>query len=174
MCYIIIKQDKEIFMKRSKFDKILNDINHFFGWGPYDISIPLWTCVIIIATVMLSCYYDKPELEDYNLKEELPKPQNEVVINDRDIAKGIRHQKAISADFNRMYDELKGLKKITWPNQPLDTASWYRKAHPCPPYNYIPTMGEYRKYIDKYETELYQDAKKRAKTKYANYKGKSK
>lgn len=158
-------------MKTSKFDKIFDDIKYFFNLGHKDSKIPFCTGIIVLATVILCCYYDKPELEDYNLKEKLPKPQNEVVINDRDIAKGIRHQKAISADFNRMYDELKGLKKITWPNQPLDTASWYRKAHPCPPYNYIPTMGEYRNYIDKYETELYQDAKKRAKTKYANYKG---
>lgn len=162
-------------MKKSKFDKILHDIDHFlFGWGHYDSYIPFWTCVILMTTGMLCVHYDKPELEKYNLKEMLPAPQNEVVINDRDIAKGIRHQKAISADFNRMYDELKGWKKITWPNQPLDTASWYRKAHPCPPYNYIPTMGEYRNYIDKYETELYFDAKKIAKTKYANYKGKQK
>ena len=131
---------------------------------------------IIIATTIFISDCNKPyaELENYNLKEKLPAPQNEVVINDRDIAKGIRHQKAISADFNRMYDELNVWKKITWPNQPLDTASWYRKAHPCPPYNSIPTMGEYRKYIDKYETELYFNAKKRAETKYANYKGKQK
>ena len=161
-------------MKKSKFDKILHDIDHFFECGHYDSSIPLWTCIIILTSSMLYGYYNKPELEEYNLKEKLPQPQNEVVIHDSDIAKGIRHQKAISADFNRMYDELKGWKKITWPNQPLDTASWYRKAHPCPPFNYIPTMGEYRKYIDKYETELYLNAKKRALTKYTNYKGKLK
>lgn len=161
-------------MKTDKFDKILDDINHFFEWGHYDSTIPLWTCIIILTSIMLYGYYNKPELEEYNLKEKLPKPQNEVVIHDSDIAKGIRHQKEVSVDFNRMYDELKGWKKITWPSQPLDTASWYRKIHPCPPYNYIPTMGEYRKYIDKYETELYFNAKKRAETKYANYKGKSK
>lgn len=161
-------------MKTRKFDKILDDINHFFEQGYKDSYIPFCASVIILATIILCGHYDKPELEEYNLKEKLPKPQNEVVVNDRDIAKGIRHQKEVSVDFNRMYDELKGWKKITWPSQPLDTASWYRKIHPCPPYNYIPTMGEYRKYIDKYETELYFNAKKRAETKYANYKGKSK
>jgi hypothetical protein len=35
-------------------------------------------------------------------------------------------------------------------------------------------MGEYRKYIDKYERGLYLNALDRAKTKYANYKGKLK
>ena len=117
-------------MKTDKFDKILDDINHFFEWGHYDSTIPLWTCIIILTSIMLYGYYNKPELEEYNLKEKLPKPQNEVVIHDSDIAKGIRHQKEVSVDFNRMYDELKGWKKITWPSQPLDTASWYRKIHP--------------------------------------------
>jgi hypothetical protein len=133
--------------------------------------------VTLPIVLFIICYYNigsRPDLENFNLKEQLPKPQNEVAVNDRDIVKRIQHQQKVAADFNRMYSELKGWKKITWPNQPLDTASWYRKAHPCPPYNYIPTMGEYRKYIDKYETELYSNAKKRALTKYANYKGKQK
>lgn len=177
MYYIMLKQEQNertLRMKNGKFNKIFDDLKFFLDDGHKESPIPLFTVLIVLAAVFLCCYYDKPELENYNLKEKLPAPQNEVVVNDRDIAKGIRHQKAISADFNRMYDELNVWKKITWPNQPLDTASWYRKAHPCPPYNYIPTMGEYRKYIDKYETELYFNAKRRSETKYANYKGKQK
>ena len=161
-------------MKTDKFDKIVDEIRYFFEDGYRESYIPCAAGTFVIIMLMLSGYYHKPELENFDLKEKLPAPQNEVVVNDRDIAKGIRHQKEVSADFNRMYDELKGWKKITWPSQPLDTASWYRKIHPCPPYNYIPTMGEYRKYIDKYETELYKNAKKRAETKYENYKDKQK
>ena len=59
-------------MKTRKFDKILHDIDHFFEWGHYDSSIPLWTCIIILTSIMLYGYYNKPELEEYNLKEKLP------------------------------------------------------------------------------------------------------
>ena len=73
------------------------------------------TAGITLPVVLFFVYYynigPRPDLEKYNLKEQLPKPQNEVVVNDRDIAKGIRHQKEVSVDFNRMYDELKGWKK---------------------------------------------------------------
>ena len=69
--------------------------------------------VLFIAFVMW--YYDffnKPDLENFNLKEQLPAPQNEIVVRNRDIADAIKHQQKISADFNRMYNELKGWKKI--------------------------------------------------------------
>ena len=134
--------------------------------------------VAIVACVLfVLCYYDiciQPDLEKFNLKEQLPKPQNEIVINDRDIADAIKHQQKVSADFNRMYNQLNGWKKITWPSQPVDSASWFRKIHPSPPYIHAPTMRQYRIYIYNYEKDLYKDAKEKLATKYANYKGKSK
>ena len=131
------------------------------------------TCILFI----LICYYDicmQPDLEKFNLKEQLPKTQNEAVVNDRDIADAIKHQRKISADFNRMYDELNGWKKITWPSQPVDTACWFGKMYPCPPFKHVPTMRQYRQYIYNYEKDLYKYAKEKATTKYTNYKGKQK
>ena len=159
-------------MKKSKFDEILNDIKYFFEYGHYDSSIPLWTFVILITTMMLCEYYNKPELEKYNLKEMLPAPQNEVVINDRDIAKGIRHQKEVAADFNRMYNKLQGREKRNWASQPVDTLGWYGKTHQYP--NGVHTLKDFNLYIYYYENFLTQDALIRARTKYANYKGKQK
>lgn len=131
--------------------------------------------VLFIAFVMW--YYDffnKPDLENFNLKEQLPAPQNEIVVRNRDIADAIKHQQKISADFNRMYNELKGWKKITWPSQPVDSASWFRKIHPSPPYLYAPSMRHYQKFIKNYEKDLCKEAEQLAKTKYANYKGNQK
>lgn len=133
--------------------------------------------VIVACIIFVICYYDvinKPYLEKFNLKEQLPKPQNEAVVNDSDIADAIKHQRKVSADFNRMYDELNGWKKITWPSQPVDTACWFGKMYPCPPFKHVPTMRQYRQYIYNYEKDLYKDAKEKATTKYTNYKGKLK
>ena len=132
---------------------------------------------IVLAIAFIIWYYDfpnKPELEKFNLKEQLPAPQNEIVIRDRDIADGIKHQQKVSADFNRMYNELKGWKKITWPSQPVDSASWFRKIHPSPPYLYAPSMRHYQKFIKNYEKDLRKEAEQLAKTKYAHYHSKQK
>jgi hypothetical protein len=112
----------------------------------------------------------QPDLEKFNLKEQLPKLQNEAVVNDRDIADAINHQRKVSADFNRMYDELNVWEKITWPSQPVDTACWFGKMYPCPPFKHVPTMRQYRQYIYNYEKDLYKYAKEKATTKYTNYK----
>ena len=129
---------------------------------------------IIIATAIFISDCNKPyaELENYNLKEKLPAPQNEVVINDRDIAKGIRHQKEVAADFNRMYNKLQGREKRNWASQPVDTLGWYGKTHQYP--NGVHTLKDFNRYIYRYEKFLTQDALIRARTKYANYKGKQK
>ena len=119
-------------------------------------------------------YYNigsRPDLENYNLKEQLPTPQNEVAVNDQDIARRIKHQQKVATDFNRMYSELKGWKKITWPSQPLDSANLYPNLLFRPE---NPTMRDYHRYIEKYEKSLYYMALRRCETKYANYKGKQK
>lgn len=132
---------------------------------------------IAVFILFILCYYDiciQPDLEKFNVKEQIPAPQNNVIIHDCDIADAIKHQQKVSADFNRMYNELKGWKKITWPSQPVDSVSWFRKIHPSPPYKHAPTMRQYRQYIYNYEMDLYDKAKKISETKYANCKGKSK
>ena len=132
---------------------------------------------IVLAIAFIIWYYDfpnKPDLENFNLKEQLPAPQNEIVVRNHDIADAIKHQQKISADFNRMYNELKGWKKITWPSQPVDSASWFRKIHPSPPYLYAPSMRHYQKFIKNYEKDLRKEAEQLAKTKYAHYHSKQK
>ena len=62
------------------------------------------TAIVTCTLFILICYYNicmQPDLEKFNLKEQLPKPQNEAVVNDRDIADAIKHQRKISADFKR-------------------------------------------------------------------------
>ena len=129
---------------------------------------------IVIATTLFVSYCNKPcaELENYNLKEKLPAPQNEIVVNDRDIAAAVKHQKEVAADFNRMYNKLQGREKRNWATQPVDTLGWYGKTHQYP--NGVHTLKDFAFYIYCYEKFLTQDAHVRAKTKYANYKGKSK
>ncbi len=133
------------------------------------------TAGITLPVVLFFVYYynigPRPDLEKYNLKEQLPKPQNEVAVNDRDIVKRIQHQQKVAADFNRMYGELKGWKKITWPSQPLDSANIYPDLLFSPE---NPTMRDYHRYIERYEKYLYHMALRRCETKYANYKGKQK
>jgi hypothetical protein len=126
---------------------------------------------IVIATTIFVSWCNKPvaELENYNLKEKLPTPQNEVVVNDRDIAAAIKHQKEVAADFNRMYNKLQGREKRNWANQPVDTLGWYGKTHQYP--NGVHTLKDFDRYIYSYEKFLTQDAHVRARTKYANYKG---
>ena len=133
------------------------------------------TAAIVACIIFVICYYDvinKPDLEKFDLKEQLPKPQNEAVVNDRDIADAIKHQQKVSADFNRMYDELKGWEKITWPSQPVDTACWFGKMYPCPPFKHVPTMRQYRQYIYNYEKDLYNESVKKCNKKYENHKNK--
>ena len=170
--YTII--DKLLFVRYARFGKNKRTILMFkfnFTNGKADkVAI-----VLFISFVMW--YYDffnKPDLENFNLKEQLPAPQNEIVVRNRDIADAIKHQQKISADFNRMYNELKGWKKITWPSQPVDSASWFRKIHPSPPYLYAPSMRQYQKFIKNYEKDLCKEAEQLAKTKYAHYHGKQK
>ena len=129
---------------------------------------------IVIATAIFVSWCNKPvaELENYNLKEKLPAPQNEVVVNDRDIAAAIKHQKEVAADFNRMYNKLQGREKRNWASQPVDTLGWYGKTHQYP--NGVHTLKDFNLYIYYYENFLTQDAYVRAMTKYKNYKGKSK
>lgn len=130
---------------------------------------------IVACAIFVICYYDvcmQPDLEKFNLTEQLPPRQNKVIVQDHDIAEGIKHQQKISADFNRMYYGLKGWKKITWPSQPVDSACWFGKMYPCPPFKRVPTMRQYRQYIYNYEKDLYKDAKEKATAKYTNYKGK--
>lgn len=175
MYYFKTKQEQMknriYFMKTSKFDNILDDIDYFFLQDGYkDSPIPLFTALIGLAAVILCCYYDKPELENYNLKEKLPAPQNEVVVNDRDIAAAVKHQKEVAADFNRMYNKLQGREKRNWASQPVDTLGWYGKTHQYP--NGVHTLKDFDRYIYSYEKFLTQDAHVRARTKYKNYKGK--
>jgi hypothetical protein len=127
---------------------------------------------IVIATTIFVNWCNKPvaELENYNLKEKLPAPQNEVVVNDRDIAAAIKHQKEVAADFNRMYNKLQGREKRKWASQPVDTLGWYGKTHQYP--NGVHTLKDFNLYIYYYENSLTQDAYVRAMTKYKNYKGK--
>lgn len=129
---------------------------------------------IVIATTIFVSYCNKPcaELENYNLKEKLPAPQNEVVVNDRDIAAAVKHQKEVAADFNRMYNTLQGREKRKWATQPVDTLGWYGKAHQYP--NGVHTLKDFALYIYSYEKSLTQAAHVRARTKYKNYKGKQK
>jgi hypothetical protein len=129
---------------------------------------------IVIATTIFISDCNKPyaELENYNLKEKLPAPQNEVVVNDRDIAAAVKHQKEVAADFNRMYNKLQGREKRNWANQPVDTLGWYGKTHQYP--NGVHTLKDFNRYIYRYEKFLTQNALVRARTKYANYKGKQK
>ena len=128
---------------------------------------------IVACAIFVICYYDvcmQPDLEKFNLTEQLPPHQNKVIVQDHDIADGIKHQQKISADFNRMYSELKGWKKITWPSQPVDTACWFGKMYPCPPFKHVPTMRQYRQYIYNYEKDLYNESVKKCNKKYKNHK----
>lgn len=132
---------------------------------------------IVACILFILCYYDiciQPDLEKFNLEEQLSKPQNNAVVKDHEISDAIKHQQKVSMDFNRMYNELSGWKKITWPSQPVDSISWFRKIHPSPPYRRAPTMRQYRQYIYNYEKDLYDKVKKISETKYANNKGKQK
>ena len=159
-------------METDKFDKILDKAKrNLDGFS----EITKGPVLLIAAFIFMHALINKTyaELEDYNLKEKLPKPQNEVVVNDWDIAGSIRCQQRFAADFNRMYNELKGWEKIRWKKQPLDSANIYPTMK-YPPRKVAPTLGEYHDYIFEYERKLYQAAYQRAKTKYANYKGKQK
>lgn len=133
---------------------------------------------VSVITLMIAfyvmCAYNigySPDLEKYDLKSKLPAPQNEIVVHDWDIEACIKYQQKYTADFNRMYNELKGWKKINWPYQPLDDNTCYPIF---PGSTKKPTMREYHAYIRGYEESLYQVALKRCKTKYRLYKGNQK
>jgi hypothetical protein len=98
-------------------------------------------------------------------------------MSDRGVAHFVKHEKEFTADFNRMYDELKGWDKIAWRSQPLDSAAIY----PATNYPFLKsvktkpvTMHQYHQYILEYRNKMYCHACQLAKTKYKNYNGKSK
>jgi hypothetical protein len=129
----------------------------------------------IISTGIYGHFFADHSLEDYDLNKKLHVPQKEVVMRDRGVAYTIKREKEFTADFNRMYNELKGWEKITWLSQPLDSAAVYPAAN----YSFHEepkpiTMHQYRDYILEYRNKLYCHACQLAKTKYKNYTGREK
>lgn len=140
--------------------------------------------IYVLSTIVLlgiyGTFFADHKLEDYDLNRKLlhfPLPRKEVVMRDRGVAHLVKREKEFTADFNRMYDELKGWDKIAWRSQPLDSAN----IHPSANYPYLKlegskpiTMRQYRQYILEYRHNMYCHACQLAKTKYKNYKGKQK
>ena len=141
-------------------------------------------CIYVLSTIVLlgiyGTFFANHKLEDYDLNRKLlhfPLPRKEVVMRDRGVAHLVKREQEFTADFNRMYDELKGWNKIAWRSQPLDSANIYPSAN----YPFLKleeskpiTMHQYRQYILEYRNKMYCHACQLAKTKYKNYKGKSK
>ena len=146
--------------------RIKSDTDIFLAWilGGWFFCLPA-----IVAYSTWKYESKKPELKNYNLEKKLPKPQNEIVVHDRDIAANIKRQKEMAEDFCRMRDSLKGWDRITWHNHPIDSASIYPKSRYS---SYQPTLYDYSRHINKYEINTYNAALKRCKTKYKNYNGK--
>lgn len=131
----------------------------------------------IVSMGIYGTFFAVPNLEDYDLNRKLHVPQKEVVIRDRGVQHFIKREQEFTADFNRMYAELKGWEKIAWYNQPLDSANIYPSAN----YPFLKleeskpiTMHQYRQYILEYRNKMYCHACQLAKTKYKNYNGKQK
>ena len=148
---------------RTFFERLLADeFREYYG------------IVVFSAIVSMGIYgssFTDHKLEDYDLNQKLHVPQKEVVIRNRGVQHIIKREKEFTADFNRMYAELKGWEKIAWYNQPLDSANIYPSAN-YPVLSKPITMHQYRQYILEYRNKMYCRACQLAKTKYANYKGK--
>lgn len=138
-------------------------------------------CIYVLSTIVLlgiyGTFFADHKLEDYDLNRKLHVPQKEVVIRDPGVQHLIKREKEFTADFNRMYDELKGWDKIAWGNQPLDSANIYPSAN----YPFLKlekskpiTMHQYHQYIMEYRNQMYCHARQLANTKYKNYNGKQK
>ena len=155
---------------RNFFERLLADeFREYYG-------------IVVFSTIVsmgiYGTFFADHKLEDYDLNRKLQHfPHKEVVMHDRGVQHLIKREKEFTADFNRMYAELKGWEKIAWYNQPLDSANIYPSAN----YPFLKleeskpiTMHQYRQYILEYRNKMYCHARQLAKTKYANYKGKQK
>ena len=152
---------------RTFFERLLADeFREYYG------------IVVFSAIVSMGIYgssFTDHKLEDYDLNQKLHVPHKEIVMRDRGVAHLVKREKEFTADFNRMYDELKGWDKIAWQSQPLDSANIYPSAN----YPFLKlegskpiTMHQYHQYILEYRNKMYCLACQLAKTKYKNYKGK--
>ena len=153
---------------RNFFERLLADeFREYYG-------------IVVFSTIVsmgiYGTFFADHKLEDYDLNRKLQHfPHKEVVMHDRGVQHLIKCEKEFTADFNRMYAELKGWEKIAWYNQPLDSANIYPSAN----YPFLKlegskpiTMRQYYRYILEYRNQMYCHARQLAKTKYANYKGK--
>ena len=162
-------KNKKIFFKKNAFGK--NFFERLSTGEFVDFYGPIIVSVFVLA-YLYAHFLANHELKDYSLKEKLPAAQYEVVVHDPAVAHLIKREKEFSADFNRMYNELKGREKRNWRNQPLDSANIYPiMKYPCRELQ--PTMHEYYRYILEYRNNLRCEANQLAITKYKNSKTKT-
>lgn len=105
-----------------------------------------------------------PQLEKFNPVENVPNPQRQIVVQDKDIKASIKNHTLYVEDFYRIRNELNMVERLTWRQQPVDSASLIYK----PIYGKQPTLKEYSRLILRHEQTLKEECRKRAKYKYAN------